>query len=290
MPEQLPMNGIFPSQISLRYVCFRTVPACLNLIAIILFVTPLLVHWEQLTPCFQRQGIVVAMTLVYWLFKDIVQPSYLIESLQFLVTFILTERLNSTDQDKMETCLQATTVFTKVIYSSYFFLFGYYIGTVIVFVFLLLGAIMYDCYYGIFILPQIRRERSIRGKEFDELEVVKYSTPAGNVSDDQIVCSICLTDFQEQEMVIRLPICCHHFHKKCIQTWLENHKECPYCRADIRSNLQRWKANDKKQNEGPRKETVKNLPSPHIMINSPDALGINAEQNNGSVYIELRDS
>jgi len=266
---------------------WRCCTSLTNFLFLAAFITPLTQYWEGLTPCFQRQSIVIAMTLIYWQFKDIVRPSYLIESLQFLITFVLTEKLNAHDQDIMDTCLQPHNVFTRVIYTIYFFLFGYYIGTIIVFTFLLLGAIIYDCYYSFVILPKILQERSIRGKEFEELEIVSYTKPSKEASEQELICSICLTEFQEQEKIINLPICTHHFHKKCIQEWLKEHKECPYCRADIRANLKLWKVNGKKNfkevkiNKNQRKKTIE-------MVNSTEPR--TDLQPDGLVYIEFQES
>ncbi|KAL8475157.1 hypothetical protein ACS0TY_030803 [Phlomoides rotata] len=46
-------------------------------------------------------------------------------------------------------------------------------------------------------------------------------------------CSICLSEFQENEMLRLLPKCSHAFHGNCIDVWLRSHKNCPVCRALI---------------------------------------------------------
>lgn len=45
-------------------------------------------------------------------------------------------------------------------------------------------------------------------------------------------CTICLSDFEDQEDVRRLP-CMHLFHIECVDQWLPNNKRCPICRVDI---------------------------------------------------------
>lgn len=51
-------------------------------------------------------------------------------------------------------------------------------------------------------------------------------------SDDGEKCTICLTDFGEEEDVRRLP-CMHLFHIECVDQWLPTNKRCPICRVDI---------------------------------------------------------
>ncbi|XVE65306.1 hypothetical protein DITRI_Ditri07aG0170300 [Diplodiscus trichospermus] len=46
-------------------------------------------------------------------------------------------------------------------------------------------------------------------------------------------CSVCLSEFQEDESLKLLPKCSHAFHVHCIDTWLRSHSNCPLCRANI---------------------------------------------------------
>ncbi|XP_068634880.1 E3 ubiquitin-protein ligase Os04g0590900-like [Aristolochia californica] len=46
-------------------------------------------------------------------------------------------------------------------------------------------------------------------------------------------CSVCLSEFQEDENLRLLPKCSHAFHVPCIDTWLKSHSNCPLCRANI---------------------------------------------------------
>lgn len=66
------------------------------------------------------------------------------------------------------------------------------------------------------------------------ITVVKYSKTDGLVEGTD--CSVCLSDFQEDETLRLLPKCNHAFHISCIDTWLRSHTNCPLCRAGIVKN------------------------------------------------------
>ncbi|KAM1172743.1 hypothetical protein ACFXTH_022940 [Malus domestica] len=46
-------------------------------------------------------------------------------------------------------------------------------------------------------------------------------------------CAICLVEFEDDSMLRLLTVCCHVFHKDCIDLWLESHKTCPFCRGNL---------------------------------------------------------
>lgn len=52
--------------------------------------------------------------------------------------------------------------------------------------------------------------------------------------DDVAHCSICLSDFEEGEKLVRLP-CSHIFHQDCVLSWTSNHVRCPLCNFDLES-------------------------------------------------------
>lgn len=66
------------------------------------------------------------------------------------------------------------------------------------------------------------------------ISVVKYSKSDGLIEGTD--CSVCLSDFQEDETLRLLPKCNHAFHISCIDTWLRSHTNCPLCRAGIVKN------------------------------------------------------
>ncbi|KAG6606257.1 E3 ubiquitin-protein ligase, partial [Cucurbita argyrosperma subsp. argyrosperma] len=63
------------------------------------------------------------------------------------------------------------------------------------------------------------------------ITVCKYKRGDGLVEGSD--CSVCLSEFQEDENLRLLPKCSHAFHLQCIDTWLKSHSNCPLCRANI---------------------------------------------------------
>jgi len=64
------------------------------------------------------------------------------------------------------------------------------------------------------------------------IAVFKYKKgDAGSVGVTD--CSVCLSEFEDDESVRLLPKCSHVFHAPCIDTWLKSHSSCPLCRAAI---------------------------------------------------------
>ncbi|KAK7349474.1 hypothetical protein VNO77_06868 [Canavalia gladiata] len=44
------------------------------------------------------------------------------------------------------------------------------------------------------------------------------------------MCSICLCEYKESEMLRMMPECRHHFHLFCLDSWLKLNGSCPVCR------------------------------------------------------------
>ncbi|KMS96410.1 hypothetical protein BVRB_9g225350 [Beta vulgaris subsp. vulgaris] len=56
----------------------------------------------------------------------------------------------------------------------------------------------------------------------------------GNIKNsniDEMECAICLSEFEERELVKEIPYCGHVFHVGCIDTWFISHVTCPLCRT-----------------------------------------------------------
>ncbi|PRQ48573.1 putative transcription factor C2H2 family [Rosa chinensis] len=65
----------------------------------------------------------------------------------------------------------------------------------------------------------------------DSITVCRYRKDEGLIEGTD--CSVCLSEFEEDESLRLLPKCSHAFHIPCIDTWLRSHKNCPLCRAPI---------------------------------------------------------
>ncbi|KAG5228698.1 E3 ubiquitin-protein ligase [Salix suchowensis] len=63
------------------------------------------------------------------------------------------------------------------------------------------------------------------------ITVCRYKKGDGLI--DGTDCSVCLSEFEEDESLRLLPKCSHAFHVPCIDTWLRSHSNCPLCRANI---------------------------------------------------------
>jgi len=50
---------------------------------------------------------------------------------------------------------------------------------------------------------------------------------------DDKECPICLNEFDDGDVVRRLGVCGHSFHKSCIDLWLLRRADCPLCKRHI---------------------------------------------------------
>ncbi|MBA0881539.1 hypothetical protein Goshw_002247 [Gossypium schwendimanii] len=85
-------------------------------------------------------------------------------------------------------------------------------------------------------------------------------------------CAICLGEFVDDDMLRLLTICCHVFHKECVDLWLESNKTCPVCRGEL---------------DVPRKSLEK---SPVLLqSNSMHQIGANQSPLQNAVCIEIKE-
>lgn len=81
--------------------------------------------------------------------------------------------------------------------------------------------------HPIWYIRTIGLDRSV----IDSITIFKYK--AGERLIDGTECSVCLSEFREDDSLRLLPKCSHAFHIPCIDPWLRSHQNCPLCRAPI---------------------------------------------------------
>ncbi|XP_073120410.1 E3 ubiquitin-protein ligase ATL42-like [Henckelia pumila] len=62
----------------------------------------------------------------------------------------------------------------------------------------------------------------------ESLPFFRFSSLKG--SKEGLECVVCLSRFEDSEILRLLPKCRHAFHMNCIDKWLEKHSSCPLCR------------------------------------------------------------
>ncbi|GMI94831.1 Arabidopsis Toxicos en Levadura 42 [Hibiscus trionum] len=81
----------------------------------------------------------------------------------------------------------------------------------------------------------LRRTRSrfsgIDKKVIESLPFFRFSSLRG--SKQGLECAVCLSKFEDIEILRLLPKCKHGFHIDCIDKWLEKHSSCPLCRQKV---------------------------------------------------------
>ncbi|XP_006352946.1 RING-H2 finger protein ATL52-like [Solanum tuberosum] len=84
--------------------------------------------------------------------------------------------------------------------------------------------------------PSIHEAWNVNTTGLDEsliksIMVFKYKKGSGLAEGTD--CSVCLSEFLDDESLRLLPKCSHAFHVTCIDTWLKSHSNCPLCRSNI---------------------------------------------------------
>ncbi|KAK7393677.1 hypothetical protein VNO78_22240 [Psophocarpus tetragonolobus] len=63
------------------------------------------------------------------------------------------------------------------------------------------------------------------------IPVIQYKPEEGGTHFGE--CSVCLSEFQQNEKLRVIPNCSHVFHIDCIDAWLQNNGHCPLCRRIV---------------------------------------------------------
>lgn len=84
-------------------------------------------------------------------------------------------------------------------------------------------------------------ERSLQGLEPSTVATfptAKYNQQLFTSTEDNL-CTVCLSDYKDKEVLRILPRCGHTFHIGCIDVWFRQHSSCPVCRVSLRV-LSQW--------------------------------------------------
>ncbi|XP_042499117.1 E3 ubiquitin-protein ligase ATL42-like [Macadamia integrifolia] len=65
----------------------------------------------------------------------------------------------------------------------------------------------------------------------ESLPYFRFSTLEG--AREGLECAVCLSKFEDIEILRLLPKCKHAFHIDCVDRWLDNHSSCPLCRQKV---------------------------------------------------------
>ncbi|MCL7033422.1 hypothetical protein MKW94_016146 [Papaver nudicaule] len=68
----------------------------------------------------------------------------------------------------------------------------------------------------------------------ESLPFFKFSALKG--SKQGLECAVCLSKFEDTEVLRLLPKCKHAFHINCVDQWLESHSSCPLCRHKVQAD------------------------------------------------------
>ncbi|XP_010455325.1 PREDICTED: putative RING-H2 finger protein ATL37 [Camelina sativa] len=116
------------------------------------------------------------------------------------------------------------------------------IGIVLLAMFLL--ALVVCClHYGFFSAEieagghEVLHSTVRRGLDKDVIEsfpAFLYSHVKGlKIGKGGVECAICLSEFEDEELLRWMPPCSHTFHTNCIDMWLSSRSTCPVCRANL---------------------------------------------------------
>ncbi|CAL9096439.1 unnamed protein product [Musa acuminata var. zebrina] len=87
--------------------------------------------------------------------------------------------------------------------------------------------------HGRLILPQ-HRFSGIDKTVIESLPFFSFSSLRG--VRDGLECSVCLSRFDDADVLRLLPKCKHAFHVGCVDRWLEAHSSCPLCRCKVEAD------------------------------------------------------
>ncbi|XP_022853096.1 RING-H2 finger protein ATL57-like [Olea europaea var. sylvestris] len=109
-------------------------------------------------------------------------------------------------------------------------------------------------------LPSPNNRKGLDPSAIKSLPLIACSVAAKHRIEE---CTICLSEFQQREIVKVIPYCKHVYHPMCIDTWLSSHVTCPLCRSsqlfdEVSLGMKQQKNNNCVSGDGER-STVDNV-------------------------------
>lgn len=95
-------------------------------------------------------------------------------------------------------------------------------------------------------------------------QLVEENGPELEQKDVNQSCPICLSDYtMEDQVLLRMTLCQHYFHKECIDSWLKKHFNCPFCRFEhsqmnFEAHIKKLKKLEKLKKKYPIKDAPEN--------------------------------
>ena len=180
--------------------------------------------WNEISTCLQRILFTNCCYILYLRFADINNTSFAFDFFQITLILWIVQDYNENDNSCLDSG-ESYFLYLSDIFNQ-FLLWAYTLSSI----FLISFAVIAITY----LRPERSRERRLSENEFDEVPMIYYTE---GISENTL-CSICLNDFNQNEKVLQLPGCNHLFHRECIRLWLNTHLDCPYCRSNVREQLQ----------------------------------------------------
>ncbi|XXG67214.1 hypothetical protein AAC387_Pa06g0613 [Persea americana] len=75
-------------------------------------------------------------------------------------------------------------------------------------------------------------DRGLSEELISYLQPFEYRRGLFSREDIDEKCVICCTEYEDEDMLIRLP-CQHRYHSDCVAKWLKLNKACPICKEEV---------------------------------------------------------
>lgn len=101
-----------------------------------------------------------------------------------------------------------------------------------------LGMLLSTSFHGDLIHSPTTSPCTVSARAIREsLPVATYGEVRRKLPDCGSTCAVCLNELGCRDKVWELHNCCHVFHRRCLDRWLDHdeHKTCPLCRAPLLS-------------------------------------------------------